>query len=192
MVRWFDIIFLILKSLDKILCSVTIQMKLLWQTFCMVLFYFLETFKKKFGGMCVTKLVFITHLVIGDVQLYCSLSYFPNIVVTFLHSQSSKTKSRLSTTPCKPRKNTQSTDYVIIFIKVKDHQQMLIFFPFLLVSQSEGNWWFQSFWNTLLLTMLLWKIHCKLVKNLPCIATKDTKKCTITIHYNETKLIIIC
>ena len=99
-----------LKSLDKILCSVTIQMKLLWQTFCMVLFYFLETFKKKFGGMCVTKLVFISHPVIGDVKLYCSLSYFPNIVVTFLHSQSSKTKSRLSTTPCKPRKNTQSTD----------------------------------------------------------------------------------
>ena len=140
MVRRFDIIFLILKSLDKILCSVTIQMKLLWQNFCMVLFYFLETFKKKFGGMCVTKLVFITHPVIGDVQLYCSLSYFPNIVVTFLHSQSSKSKSRLSTTPCKPRKNTQSTDYVITFIKVKDHQQMLMFFPFLLVSQSEGNW----------------------------------------------------
>ena len=100
--------FLTFKSLDEILYGVTIQIKLLLQNFCMVLFYFLETFKKKFGGMCVTKLVFITHPVISDVQLYRSLSYFPNIVVTFLHSQSSKTKSRLSTTPCKPRKNTQS------------------------------------------------------------------------------------
>ena len=90
--------------------------------------------------MCVTKLVFITHPVIADVELYRSLSYFPHIVVTFLHSQSSKTKSRLSTTPYKPRKNTQSTDCVITFIKVKDHQQMLMVFPFSLVSQSVGNW----------------------------------------------------
>ena len=57
MVRWFAIIFLTFKSLDKIVYGVTIQMRLLWHNFCLVLLYFLQTFKKKFEGMCVTKLV---------------------------------------------------------------------------------------------------------------------------------------
>lgn len=42
------------------------------------------------------------------------------------------------------------------------------------------------------LTVLLWQVHCELVQHLPGVALQSAKQSPISVHHNESKLVVIC